>query len=72
MKNRFRCWKRFCTVLRVARRSTGSVRHDADEAHCASIERFAGCEERVGSALLAPLISFVAGDHRPKRMRCET
>lgn len=58
-------------VLRVARRSVGSTRRDTDEAHCRSIERFARCGERLGYALLAPLMSFGARDHCPKRMRCE-
>ena len=58
-------------VLRVARRSVGSTRRDADEAHCRSIERFARCGEGLGYALLAPLTSFGARDHGSKRMRCE-
>jgi hypothetical protein len=58
-------------VLRLARRSAGSIGRDADEAQCRSIERFAGCGERLGYALLAPPMSFGACDRCPKRMRCE-
>jgi hypothetical protein len=57
--------------LAEARRSVGSTRRDADEAHCRSIARFTRCGERLDYALLAPLMSFGARDHCPKRMRCE-
>jgi hypothetical protein len=53
----------------VARRSARSAGRDADKAHCRSIERFAGCRERLGYAMLAPLTSFGTRDDYPKRMR---
>jgi hypothetical protein len=58
-------------VLRVARRSAGSAGRDADKAPCRSIERFAGCGERLGYAMLAALTSFGTRDHYSKRMRFE-